>query len=270
MLEHSITKRINYKYGETIKLKPIYDLHRGATTCDLKAFKNYIKEFDANTYFFTGGDLWDSIYWDDKRFKQSGSSHPDGDDPIDQEIEEMAVEILAPIKDRILAIGHGNHEETVVKRHFTNPSKRLAKKLNVPYGGYSYWLTLILSEDGGRGRIIDGYVSHGFGGGTRTEGGSITKYSRFADRIMADFIVFGHDHRKQYVEYPLFALIGEHPRKLTTKSKMVCIAGSWKKAFSNTTDSTWEESRGFAPAHIGGIEINIKPKGVGFKISVTM
>ena len=60
--------------------------------------------------------------------------------------------------------------------------------------GYSWWLRIKLSNDGGAGRTVDCYITHGFGGGTRTEGGSVTKYSKFADRFACDIFVAGHDH----------------------------------------------------------------------------
>ena len=36
-----IEKKIEYKYGDTIKLKPFFDVHYGNTLCDIKAFKTY-------------------------------------------------------------------------------------------------------------------------------------------------------------------------------------------------------------------------------------
>ena len=173
------------------------DLHKGSKTCDLKAFKAFLQDHDQSTWYFTNGDLWDAIYFRDKRFKASGHHHTDQDDPIDIEVAEM-VELLSPIKDRIICIGHGNHEETILKQCYTNMSKRLAQTLGVPYLGYSFWFRLLLGwEGGGRVRSVDFYCSHGYGGGTRTEGGSITKYSRYADRFLCDVFVVGHDHEPQ-------------------------------------------------------------------------
>lgn len=270
MEEKILVYPVNYKsMKDIIKVKPIMDLHKGAKGCDLRAFKSFIKDGDENTYYYTNGDLWDAIYFRDKRFKSSGQEHTDIDDPIDVEIEEM-VELLSPIKDKLICIGHGNHEETVLKTCGTNMSKRLAKALDVPYKGYSFWFRLNLHQNGGKVRNVDIFSTHGFGGGTRTEGGSITKYSKFADRFLCDILVVGHDHRKQYVRYPIMGIKGVTDVRLMAQPKLVCLGGSWKKAYSNDTSTTWEETKGFCASEIGGITIEIKVKDVGVDLNVSM
>jgi len=258
MNENILVYPINFdSRKDVIKIKPIMDVHKGSKTCDLKAFKKYISEFDQLTYFFTNGDLWDAIYFRDKRFKASGHDHTDEDDPIDIEIEEM-VDLLSPIKDRIICIGHGNHEETVLKTCHVNMSKRLAKALDVPFLGYSFWIRLKLTRKNTETRAIDIFAQHGFGGGTRTEGGSITKYSKYADRYDCDIFIVGHDHRLQFVKYPILGIRGDKDVQLMSKAKLVCLGGSWKKAFSNNTSTTWEEGKGFTASFIGGMTIEIK------------
>lgn len=270
MNEKILVYPIQYKsMKDIITIKPIMDIHKGSKTCDIRAFKAFIKDHDHNTYFYTNGDLWDSIYFHDKRFKASGHEHTDDDDAIDIEVNEM-VELLSPIRERLICIGHGNHEETVLKMCHTNMSKRLANALCVPYLGYSFWFRLLLTQDGNRSRRVDIFSTHGFGGGTRTEGGSITKYSKFADRFDCDIFVTGHDHRKQYVRYPVMAIIGEKDVKLIAKPKLVILGGSWKKAYSTDTSTTWEEGKGFAASEIGGVSIGIKVNNNGVGMNVSM
>src|SRR5271157_2914722 len=124
---------------DIIKVKPLQDLHKGSHSCDIKGFKQFIADPDSLTYYFLNGDMWDAIYFTDKRFMSSGQDKTDKDAPIDEEIDEMA-DLLSPIKNRIIAIGIGNHETTILKKHHTNMSKRLADKLGVPYMGWSYWI----------------------------------------------------------------------------------------------------------------------------------
>lgn len=269
MNENILVYPIQYKSRkDIIKIKPIMDLHKGSKTCDLKAFKQFISDNDELTYFYTNGDLWDAIYFRDKRFKASGQDKTDKDDAIDEEIDEMA-ELLAPIQDRLICIGHGNHEETVLKMCLTNMSKRLANRLNVPYLGYSFWLRLKLACLQ-RIRTVDIFSTHGFGGGTRTEGGSVTKYSKYADRYDCDIFVAGHDHRLQFVKYPLLAITGDNSVKMFSKSKLICLGGSWKKAYSSDTSTTWEETKGFPAALMGGMTIEIKIKEPHIDVNVSM
>jgi len=118
---------------------------------------------------------------------------------------------------------------------------------------------------------FDFFCTHGFGGGTRTEGGSVTKYSKFADRFSCDVVVVGHDHRKQFVRYPVLGISGIKEVKLTARPKLICLGGSWKKSYSDNTSTTWEETKGFVASEIGGITIEIKtdnPSGV--KLNATI
>jgi len=270
MNENILVYPINYKSRkDIIKIKPIMDIHKGSKTCDLKAFKKYISENDDYTYYYTNGDLWDAIYFRDKRFKASNQNHTDLDDPIDIEIDEMT-ELLEPIKDRLICVGHGNHEETVLKSCHVNMSKRLARSLGVPFLGYSFWIRLKLSNNGDRGRNVNIFSTHGFGGGTRTEGGSVTKYSKAADRYDCDIYVAGHDHKLQFVKYPLLAIAGENQVKMFSKTKLVCLGGSWKKAYSNDTSTTWEETKGFPASIMGGMTIEIKVKDPHVDINARM
>lgn len=254
---------------DIIKIKPIMDLHKGAKTCDIKAFKNFIADRDEFTFFPLNGDLWDAIYFRDKRFKASGHDKTSSDAAIDEEVDEMEY-LLSPIKDKIICAGHGNHEETVLKMCYTNMSNRLAKRLGVPFLGYSYWLRLKLSCNGGRVRNVNIFVTHGFGGGTRTEGGSITKYSKFADRYDCDIFITGHDHKLQFVKYPILAIAGDTDVRMFSKPKLVCLGGSWKKNYSADTSTTWEETRGFNASIIGGMTIEIKVKDPHVDINASM
>jgi len=270
MRDTAITKVVEHTSRTTVvKIKPLMDLHKAARTCDIREFKRFIADPDPFTFYFTNGDLFDAILFNDKRYARSGDGTVAAiDEVIDHEVNEM-VSMLAPIKDRIIAIGHGNHEDTITKRCGTNPSKRLAEALGVPYGGYSYWIRLIMNRNGHRD-TTDLFITHGFGGGTRTEGGSITKYAKYADRFDADIIVVGHDHRKQYVKYPILYMSEGKTPKLMSKSKVVVLGGSWKKAYSPDTSATWEETKGFPASEIGGVTIEINPRDYGHRISVLM
>ncbi len=248
--------RIEYKYGDTFKLKPIMDIHKGAATCDLASLKRWLADDNGNTYYLMLGDLLDCILANDPRYRKSGDESPQRDDVIDYEIGEMA-KLFSPIKSRIIGIGTGNHEDQITKRCGTNPSKRLALDLGVGYLGYSFLSRLMFSENGGRSRslIIRGH--HGWGGGCRTQGGSITKYSNDAKYFDADLFIYGHDHRKQYDKINRLTLVGN---KLVQKPKHLILGGAWKKTYSDSTDTTWEETKGFPPTEIGGVTILMRPE----------
>lgn len=258
---------------DVLRLKPLMDLHYGSSECDLKVFKDYIDDRNENTYFFGVGDLFDMILYNDKRYRRSGDGRVSRVDAvIDRDVRDV-YEILKPIKDRIICLGTGNHEDTIAERCGTDPSARLAEKLGVPYCGYSYWIRLTMqrghSSERGKtsgSRVIDIYCHHGFGGGCRTEGGSVTKYSKAADRFNANICVFGHDHRKQCVTYPVFYLTEAVTPTLAAYTRVVVLGGSFKKTFSDTTNPTWEEKKGFPAVALGGVELQLTQTETGYTI----
>lgn len=260
-----LTYRIDYKNRPSIKIRPIFDVHFGNQWCDVKAFKKYISDADENTWFLGGGDLVDSIITSDiKRYKKS-SDGTQSDAIINDSIEGI-VEILKPIKERIIGLCHGNHEESILKYCSTDITRFISSALGVPQLGYSCLLRLLLSYEGARTRTVDIFISHGFGGGSRTTGGDITKYSKHAPNFEADIYMYGHVHKRQSISEDRLALCGG---QLISKPKHIIIGGTFLKTLSNGISATYAEVRGFPPVSIGGVEIEIKPNNKWVDISVS-
>jgi hypothetical protein len=258
-IEHTI------KYKSTkdvIKIKPICDVHWGARHCDEKAFKRYISEYDQNTYFLVNGDLFDLIlYHDTRRYRQSmvKDSFLGQDDVIDLMIDEMH-ELLEPIQTKIIGIGSGNHEDTIAKWG-TDPLRRLCTKLStpsqpVPFLGYSSMINLTLTQNGSRGRKLVIRMHHGWGGGSRTQGADLTKFSKDMAHWDAQIYIYGHVHRKQFDSVPRLGMIG---KKLYSKPQLLVIGGTFLKTYSDGHDPTYSEAKGYPPTDTGGLTINIKP-----------
>lgn len=259
------TYPIRYTYGDTIKLKSISDLHIGSPLFDKKAFLDYMSDVDDKTYIVGNGDFMDMIIASDvKRFKQ-GSDDGITETPVDEQVNK-AYAILKPYAERIILIGQGNHEETIVKRCGTNPMKRLAEKLGCQYAGMKWMLRLNLREGTGRGRSVVVYGHHGYGGGTRTEGGNITKFFRDMAYDEADIYLFGHVHEKAYKRIPR----GYHGgSKYQARDRLLVIGGSFKRNLTNDDTTTWEESKGFPIRAIGGYTIKITPTKEWVRMQVT-
>lgn len=261
------TKHIPYKYGDTIRVKPLSDVHLGNRWCDLKAFRRYIEDVDDKTYFIGVGDLLDMVIVKDaKRYKKSSDGSPGDEDAVIDYQRDVMFEILKPVRERILCLGIGNHEAAIVKHGSTNPVKTLCTMLNVPYGGYTYFMRVVFSENGGRGRTVDFRVHHGWGGGSRTEGADITKYTRDTGKYDADVFLYGHTHKLQHYSVPV---IGTNGKKLVARDRYIVICGTWLKTLSDTTDATYSEEAGFPPIKVGSPIIHIKPVDTGTKITVT-
>lgn len=263
MIVHTV--RIPYKLGQTIRLRVLADWHVGNTHSDNRAARKFLDE-DKDCYFIGNGDLMDMVIASDSKRYRKSSDDSDGDAIVDEQIEKI-FSWLEPYKDRVLGLGTGNHEDEITKRCGTNPSQRLCKKLGVPFLGYSSLVRLALTENGNRGRSVVCRLHHGYGGGSRTQGADITKYSKDLNYWDADIFFYGHCHKLQSDRIPRLGLIGD---KLVAKPKLLCITGSFLKTFGTTTDPTYSEKAGYPPLEIGGLTVNIKPDSSGVKYWVDM
>ena len=246
--------RVPYKHGDTIKIKPFFDVHLGNAYCDKQAFIKYLADSDKNTHFMGGGDLLDSIIVTDPRFEK----HADATEKtaiLDEQVD-MAVNLLWPYRDRIIGIGRGNHENEVIRRHGTDLAWRVCEKLDCEYLGYSGFITLRLRTKSGGGRTIKIKWHHGWGGGARTQGADLTKYSHDTKHWEADIFLYGHVHKKQMDKIQRSGVVGT---RHISKPQHIAICGTFLKTYADGYDSTYSEVKGYPPVSIGGITISIKP-----------
>jgi hypothetical protein len=115
---------------------------------------------------------------------------------------------------------------------------------------------IIFIENNARSRTVNLFGHHGWGGGTRTEGGSITKYSNHALRYEADIFFYGHDHQRKQNSVEFMGICG---KRFIPKQKRIFFPGTFLKTFSKTDEPTWAETRGFNPVTVGGVNVFIKP-----------
>lgn len=259
-----LTKEIPYKYGDTIKLLPLFDIHLGNSLCDERALKKDLEAVDDQTYIIGGGDWLDSIIVKDaKRYRKSMDS-TQGDDVIDEQINRMFF-MIEPYRDKIIGLGTGNHEDMIVSHCSTNPIKRLCASLSVPFLGFSSLIRLRLSEGGSRGRTINIRMHHGWGGGSRTQGADLTKFSRDTNYFDCDLFLYGHVHRRQDDRVPRLGLVGE---KLVSKPKVMVICGTYLKTYTTDYNVSYSEAKGYPPTEIGAPTITITPDAQWVKMAV--
>lgn len=248
------THRIPYEYGQTIKIKPLGDWHWGNAHCDKRAVKAFLDDSDENTYFLGIGDLLDSIITPDGRY----AKHADdtNSDAILDEQSDGLFSVLEPYKNRIIGLGRGNHEDSIIRHCGTDLIARLCEKLECKYLGYSGLVRILMRREGGGGRSVVIRWHHGWGGGSRTQGADLTKYTKDMAYWDADVFLYGHVHRSQGDRVPRMGLVGN---TLSSKPKMIGICGTFLKTYSKGTESTYSERSGYPPVEVGGIVLNIKP-----------
>lgn len=260
-----IAKRdIPYSTGQIIRIKPGFDWHWGATSCDKIALKAYLSDGidDPNCYFLSGGDLNDSIVVPDFRYRKQQDDTKTAA-IMDEQMKGVS-DLIAPYEGRILGLGMGNHEETILRKCGTHLPRIMSEKFHTISLGYTW--ALVLSFRHKRRKALHRltiYGHHGWGGSSRTEGASITKYARHALHYEATIYLYGHDHK---LDSNIVNYMGIVDGEFQPKDKHIFFPGTFKRTFSKTDEPTWEETMGFNPSPLKGMDICIQPTETWFKI----
>lgn len=185
----------------SLEIHTFADEHIGDEHCDMKRLMeriDYVKN-TPNAYCILNGDLLDNAT------KTSiGDSYTQVFNPMEQ--LKRAVDLFAPIADKILCITHGNHENRTYKKEGINLSYLIAAQLGlsdkytptsavlfVRFGEVPY----SMKETNGSGMLrkicYTIYTLHGSGGG-RKEGAKAIRLADMASIIDCDIYIHSHTH----------------------------------------------------------------------------
>lgn len=177
-----------------IEIHTMSDLHIGDAMCDYKAIMEkieYIKN-TPNAYCILDGDLMDSAI-----ASSIGDTYGAGIQPMEQ--LKHCVKIFEPIKDKILAVLSGNHENRIYKSDGIDITEVMAAQIGIA-DRYTPTTALLFVRFGTspsghkeRKNLYTIYVTHGSGGGRR-EGGKVNRLADLASIVDADIYVHGHTH----------------------------------------------------------------------------
>ena len=182
---------------ESIEIVPIGDAHIGDEWCDeqmLKDVINYVLE-KPNRFVILNGDLINNA------IKTSVSDTYMEQYEPEEQVKHVA-RLLLPIKDRILAMGSGNHEERTLKLTGIDPSRYMSVRLGIEdkYADNSFVLFLKVGKSHNNKpsrpakQTYSIFVQHGYGGGKKN--GSKLNNLNASDSIIADcdIYIMGHTH----------------------------------------------------------------------------
>lgn len=184
----------------SIELHTFADEHLGDEHSDLKRLLSrieYVKN-TPNAYCILNGDIIDNAT------KTSiGDIYTQVFNPMEQ--IARAVEIFEPIKDKILCITHGNHENRTYKKEGINLSCLIARQLGLDDKYTPTSATLFIRLGNGhssthhRKICYTVYVLHGSGGG-RKEGAKAIRLADMASIIDCDIYIHSHTHLPMVME----------------------------------------------------------------------
>jgi predicted MPP superfamily phosphohydrolase len=212
--------------NKDITIVPVGDIHLGAAEhmeAAWREFRTKILE-NPNAYILLLGDLLNNA------IKSSVSNIYD-EIIRPREAKKMMVEMLKPLKDRILCAVTGNHERRSSREVDDDAVYDIMCKLDLEdlYRENIAFLKIQMGDQNGNGQYNPTYVlvvTHGAGGGVLT-GGVINRAERFAYAIDgADALVVGHSH-KPFVSQPGKLKIDPYNNIVSVKPFKVISASSW-------------------------------------------
>ena len=197
-------------YAEQIEILPMADLHIGDSQCDYKLVLEtieYIKD-TPNAYCILDGDLMDTAI-----ASSIGDTYSAQLQPMEQ--LKHCVKIFEPIKDKILAVLPGNHENRVYKSDGLDLTEIMCSQLGIPQK-YSPTTALLFIRFGtssakkhNRPQLYTVYATHGSGGG-RKEGGKINRLADLASIVDADIYIHAHTHLPAVFRESFFRVSGSN------------------------------------------------------------
>ena len=180
------------KEVEELELVPLADFHIGDSCCDFKLVQarlDHVRDTE-NAYCVLNGDLMDTAI-----ASSIGDTYGANLQPMEQ--LKMCVKLFGPIKNKILCITSGNHENRVYRQDGIDMTALMAAQLEIPnaYTDTTALLFLRFGHDVKHNRKIcyTAYVTHG-GGGGRKEGGKINRLADLAGIVDADIYIHSHTH----------------------------------------------------------------------------
>lgn len=235
---------------DKLTIIPISDVHIGDKTANLKAFKEVLERIknEPNTYTILNGDLCNIA------LKNSKSDvYSDSLTPMEQVIQ--VINFLEPIKDKILVMSNGNHEDRITKETNIDILYLVAKQLRIEQVYSPSWWYLYLSfgknkehKDRPMLYTITGY--HG-NGNSQTTGAKANKVKKMSQVVLADCYIMSHVHEPITTKGIIFTPDYQH-KSIVKKEMYYCISNAFVEY-----EGSYAEKLGLIPGNNGISEIEL-------------
>lgn len=217
---------ISHAFPGEITIYPIADVHLGAVEHAEPEWQAFLKRVEReNAYLILAGDLLNNST------RGTRFANPFDEVLRPREAKRRMVEYLTPIKDRILCVVSGNHEQRTTRDDDQDLCYDICTKLDIEH---------LYRENTAFMRISCGVrkseqtpeatygfcVTHGSGGGVYT-GASVNKSERYGNLIEGlDCMVTGHVH-KGFVSKPSKIVMDIRNGKVSMRHYVVVSCVSW-------------------------------------------
>ena len=235
---------------DKLTIIPISDVHIGDKTADLKAFKEVLERIknEPNTYTILNGDICNFA------LKNSKSDCYEGLSPMTEILE--AIKYLEEIREKILVISSGNHEDRLIRETNVDPTYLIAKQLGIEnvYSPSWWYLYLTFGNNKAKGDnrpilyTITGY--HG-SGSSQTTGAKANKVKKMSQVVLADIYLMSHVHEPIQTKGIIYTPDYQH-RSIVKKEMYYCISNAFVEY-----NGSYAEKMGLIPSNNGITEMQL-------------
>ena len=252
---NSVIIDIDITPNEPVILVPISDVHVGHVDHNKKLFHDTVKWIkDNNAYTILLGDLIDGISQKDRRYENDSIADEFKEhlDNLHYKQTEAFLKGIKPIKDNVIAVMGGNHEQTVKSQFGFDSTSVVGQQLEKPIltdPGY----VIIRFHDGNATRLYTIFCSHGNWMGGRKRGSKINAMEDKMADFDFDMILAGHTHDKWVsTRKKIVPVIGRKNKVSFDEQRKIFInTGSFMTTYTDSNIDTWASRSVFAPQSAG-------------------
>jgi UDP-2,3-diacylglucosamine pyrophosphatase LpxH len=243
----------NVKVKDNYRISCLGDVHFGSKECDEKLFKDKVewisKQKDLGVILM--GDLINA----GTRASVGAGNYDDDYNP--QEQYEKVLDILYPIKEKVLFTLQGNHEQRIYDLSSFDVTKMLSRELGVTYAKDG--IGILKQRVNDQNYIVT--ATHG-STGAATVMGKMNGCLKLANYIDADIYCMGHVHALAH-NVELYRRINLKNKMIEEKERHFVLTGSFLD-----WDSSYGERKGYSPMKKGMPTIHLR--GSKFDVQVEM
>ena len=235
---------------------PLSDIHVGDPHFNEKKYLKMIEwiKNNPNVFVTLGGDLINNAI-------VGSVSDIYGEVKTPTQAKKWVVKSLMPIKDRIIGVVQGNHENRSKKLTNWDITEDIAEELEAPYNAEALYINIKLGNYKNNGRVnYTMYLTHGSGGGG-TPGGRMNSIYKANKIVLADLYVMGHVHNMGTFPDTIFVPDLRHKRLEQVKRQYV-VSGSY------TEYGGYSEAFMMAPGKTGCPRIHLSGMKKNFHVSI--
>lgn len=217
---------IIHAFPDEINIYPIADVHLGAVEHAETEWQAFLKRVEQeNAYLILAGDLLNN--------STRGTKFANPFDEVlrPREAKMRMVEYLKPLKDRILCVVSGNHEQRTIRDTDQDMTYDICSKLDIEhlYRENIAYMCVSVGTRTNNSKPESTYtfaVTHGSGGGIYT-GAAVNRNERFGNVVDGlDCFIAGHVH-KGFVSKPVKIVIDVRNKRVSMKHYVVVSCVPW-------------------------------------------